>query len=374
MKRRVIAYCVVFFILQLLKALLLNDYGKDYGKSRIEISLGESSALSYNEVDLREEYIAYCPTLISRIQNVGDVGGKAISIIGTNDAYRQLENMQMVDGAFFGNEAVNEKRNVAVISDELSYALFRSNKGVYNTINLQGKEYLIVGVYKKYNRIRDFVVDDGYEKVFVPLTSSLMKDKKIEGVCIDGTYLEEMPKEQDLQKMQLGGGLKSEQSKWFKEYTTIGQIPMIVVWLFVTIIGLKVVYKDAIGCFGIIKQENRRKEKCKYILHRVGKSILVLGAIGLLFKLTFDKVYINPSKLPEENIFDFVFYWKALKEEWIRHNQFRRLDLTCFEQATYLLKLMLHSINIVQYIVLVKIEKTRYNEHRCENKQKKIAN
>ena len=132
MKRRVIAYCVVFFILQLLKALLLNDYGKDYGKSRIEISLGESSALSYNEVDLREEYIAYCPTLISRIQNAGSVGGKAISIIGTNDAYRQLENMQMVDGAFFGSEAVNEKRNVAVISDELSYALFRSNKAACN--------------------------------------------------------------------------------------------------------------------------------------------------------------------------------------------------------------------------------------------------
>lgn len=374
MKRRVIAYCVVFFILQLLKALLLNDYGKDYGKSRIEISLGESSALSYNEVDLREEYIAYCPTLISRIQNAGDVGGKAIQIIGTNDAYRQLENMQMVDGAFFGSEAVNEKRNVAVISDELSYALFRSNKAACNTINLQGKEYLIVGVYKKYNRLRDFIVDDGYEKVFVPFTSSLVKDKKIEGVCIDGTYLEEMPKEQDLQKMQLGGGLKSEQSKWFKEYTTIGQLPMMILWLFVTIIGLKTLYKDGARCFGIIKQGNRRKEKYKYILRGLGKGILVLGAIGLLFKLTFDKVYINPSKLPEENIFDFVFYWKALKAEWIRHNQFRRLDLTSFEQAAYLLKLMLHSINIVQYMVLVKIEKTRYNEQRYENKQKKIAN
>ena len=198
-----------------------------------------------------------------------------------------------------------------------------------------------------------------------------MKDKKIEGVCIDGTYLEEMPKEQDLQKMQLGGGLKSEQSKWFKEYTTIGQLPMMILWLFVTIIGLKTLYKDGARCFGIIKQGNRRKEKYKYILRGLGKGILVLGAIGLLFKLTFDKVYINPSKLPEENIFDFVFYWKALKAEWIRHNQFRRLDLTSFEQAAYLLKLMLHSINIVQYMVLVKIEKTRYNEQRYENKQKR---
>lgn len=369
MKRRVIAYCVVFFILQLLKALLLNDYGKDYGKSRIEISLGESSALSYNEVNLREEYIAYCPTLISRIQNAGDVGGKAIQIIGTNDAYSQLENLQMVDGAFFGSEAVNEKRNVAVISDELSYALFRSNKAACNTINLQGKEYLIVGVYKKYNRIRDFIVDHGYEKVFVPLTSSLMKDKKIEGVCIDGTYLEEMPKEQDLQKMQLSSGLKNEQSKWFKEYTSVGQIPMIVLWILVTIIGLKYLYKESIACLGTIKLQNRRKEKYKYILLTIGKSLLVLGIIWVIFKLTFGKIYINASKLPEENIFDFVFYWKALKEEWIRHNQFISLDLTPFEQATYLLKLMLHSINIVQCVMLVKMGSLRF-----KHKYEKIAN
>lgn len=373
MKRRVIACCVMFFILQLLKALLLSDYAKDYGKSRIEISLGEGSALGYNEVDSSEAYLTYQPTLISRIQNAGEVGGKSIEIIGTNNAYSQLENMQLVDGAFFGNEAVSEKRNVAVISDELSNALFHSNKGVYNTVNLQGKDYLIVGVYKKYSRIRDVILDDGDEKVFVPLTSTLMKDKKIEAVCIDGTYIEEMPKEQDLQKMQLGSGLKSDQSKWFKEYTTIGQIPMMVLWLFVTIIGLKALYKDGIVCFGVIRKGNK-KENYKCMLLILGKSILILVSICLIFKVTFGKVYINASKLPEENIFDFVFYWKALKAEWIRHNQFIKLNLTCFEQAAYLLKLMLHSINIVQYMVLVKVEKIRYCKYKYENKPKKIAN
>ena len=374
MKRRVIVYCVMFFILQLLKALLLSDYANDYGKSRMEISLGEGSALGYNEVDSSEAYLTYHPTLISRIQNAGEVGGKSIQIIGTNDVYRQLENMQLVDGAFFGNEAMNEKRNVAVISDELSNALFHSNKGVYNTVNLQGKDYLIVGVYKKYSRIRDFILDDGYEKVFVPITSTLMKDKKIEAVCIDGTYIEEMPKEQDLQKMQLGTDLKSDQSKWFKEYTTIGQIPMMVLWIAVIVIGLKYIYQEGIACFRRTRQESRRKEKCKYILLTMGKTILVLGFIGLVSKLTFGQVYINASKLPEENIFDFMFYWKALKTEWIRHNQFIKLNLTHFEQATYLLKLILHSINIVQYMVLVKMEKIRYCKYKYENKPKKIAN
>jgi hypothetical protein len=75
----------------------------------------------------------------------------------------------------------------------------------------------------------------------------------------------------------------------------------------------------------------------------------------IAFKICFYKVYIDPTKLPAENIFDICFYLEALKTEWIRHSQFVGNKVSHFERALYSLKLILYSINSVQIIIGVKI-------------------
>lgn len=81
-------------------------------------------------------------------------------------------------------------------------------------------------------------------------------------------------------------------------------------------------------------------------------SLVYLISVLLLYKIAFNGLYIRPEALPQENIFDIAFYWKEMKAEWIRHNQFLREGGSTFEQAHYLLKWSLHLFNMMQYLVL----------------------
>lgn len=355
MKRQVVIYGIVFLLLQLIKSLVIHDYGEDFGKSRIEIALGASSQLTYQYTDSMEEYAYFLPVLEKRITDGIMVGGKKIELVGSNSQYPQLERIKMVDGAFFGEEAVIDGRNVAIISDELSLALYKTNQASHNILSINGSDYEIVGVYKKYCRLRDYIEDDGYDKIYVPLTSTLIKDKNIDYVAIDGTYIEEMPTALEMNKMQLSGQTMNDGATWFKEYMGLGQLPMIILLCLLVYLGIRRVYASCTQNYEILKSSRTRKEQFTAIGVSVAKFLLFVGIVCIIGKITLGQCYINPRKLPEENIFDMAFYWKSIKEEWVRHNQFRALNVSKFEQATYLLKLIIHSINIIQYVCLVKI-------------------
>lgn len=355
MKRQVVIYSIVFLLLQLIKSLVIYDYGEDFGKSRIEIALGASSQLTYQYTDSMEEYAYFLPVLEKRITDGIMVDGKKIELVGSNSQYAQLERIKMVDGAFFGGEAVREGRNVAIISDELSLSLYKTDQGSHNIISINGSEYEIVGVYKKYNRLRDYIEDDGYEKIYIPLTSTLVKDKNIDYVGIDGTYIEEMPTALEMNKMQLSGQTMNDGSTWYKEYMGLGQLPMIVLLCILVYEGIRRVYASGIQNYEVLKSNIPRKEQFIAIGISVAKILLFVGIVSVLGMITLRQSYIDPRKLPEENIFDMAFYWKSIRAEWVRHNQFRRLNVSEFEQAMYLLKLMIHSINIIQYVCLVKL-------------------
>ena len=135
----------------------------------------------------------------------------------------------------------------------------------------------------------------------------------------------------------------------------LGQLPMIILLCLLVYVGIRRVYASCTQNYEILKSSRTRKEQFTAIGVSVAKFLLFVGIVCIIGKITLGQCYINPRKLPEENIFDMAFYWKSIKEEWVRHNQFRALNLSKFEQATYLLKLIIHSINIIQYVCLVKI-------------------
>ena len=91
-----------------------------------------------------------------------------------------------------------------------------------------------------------------------------------------------------------------------------------------------------------------------------GKKLIIAGLIyvigaGLLFKCAFTGMYIKPDALPQENIFDTNFYWKAMQAEWARHNYFLARETAHFEQALYLLKRSLRMMNILQFVLILEM-------------------
>jgi hypothetical protein len=344
MRKKLAIYLMIFIIFQIVKALLILDYKGEYGDSRIETAINKKYQVTYDYMLLTEGYSKLQPIMLSKSEDLEVKGCQSATVIGITSNWVQLEKFRMIDGAFFGEEANKEERDLTVISSQLSIKLFGSGKAVGNTLSIENKYYQIVGVYKKHTRLRDYVLDDGSESIYIPIKSSVARSWNVQSIIIDGKCKEEVPQVNDLQKLEVNkeNSHISDQSKWVKNMQSLSQLPLVIFWL--------------ILCSGILKTTTRMlsdKMQTKWLKFAKGVSYLII--LYIAFKICFYKVYIDPTKLPAENIFDICFYLEALKTEWIRHSQFVGNKVSHFERALYSLKLILYSINSVQIIIGVKI-------------------
>lgn len=355
MRKKLIVYVVIFFILQFIKSILIADYEADYGKSRIEMLVRAPATIEYKKIRNSNRYDEYQPILIKQMQeSIADID-KPVKLVGTTYNYGQLEHLPMVRGAFFTNKAVMEGRNVAVISDKLSMQLFGSTKAVGNILDLNQKAYKVVGVYKKYNRLRDYINDDDYEHIYIPITCEALKEAKVEAAIIDGTFLKQMPDEGILGEMGLNSNLliMNDQSKWVKESKSIGETPFIIFHFVLSLMVGKLLYQ-AIKEYRHCEKIETKKQ---YVMIGAWEiSLLVCGIyLYCAFKMSFSNVYINANRLPKENIFDLQFYWQLLCQDWAKNNLFMISGIAPFRKMLSLLRESLHGINILQYILLAKM-------------------
>lgn len=354
MKKKILICIILFGVLQLIKVLLIQQAASEYCEKRLTCSLRKDSQFTYQSVAFNDIYLEKHPVLINELQDGESDTEKMLTIVGTNEFYDQLEHLRFVDGAFFTAEAVQQNKNVVVISDQLSTALFQSDKGAHNVIHLGGEAYEIVGVYKSYRSFNDYVISDGYERVYVPLTSSAVTACPIKQVIFNGDYLEAMPSKEELSQMGLIGigGIQRDQSDWVKCIKGRSQLPMLFMTLSVIAIGSWGLYRKA--GYGLVLLRKEVDQRRKYVL--IGKMLAKLGGylIGMivLVKIGFTNVYVRSDALPPENIFDLTFYWKMLRGEWQVHNQLLLTPARRFEQVIYLLKEQIKMINVVQLTLL----------------------
>ncbi|MHC1749286.1 MAG: ABC transporter permease [Cellulosilyticaceae bacterium] len=344
MKKRVIVYSVLFIGFQLLKSILLLNYKTDYGVSRIQVVL-DDNALAYETIMNKEVYETYYPirTSYKKGIHIEELSHEGITIIATDFNEQDLEKLQMQEGTFFGKEAGLEGRNLAIISDTMAIKLFGSSKVLGNKIHIQNKVYQISGVYKRYNSLKDYRLDCGQEKIYIPLKSELSKEWNIKEIGIDGTFLETLPDKIDLGKMgiDIDKNIINDQRDWYKKIKSLNQIPLIVV-------TVMLMYKFLKYLPGLMIQDKTTKEK-----------VLKIGGFLIFFmfllKLSVINFGIIPHDLPSKNIFDISFYWKALINEWARHNQFVNSSISPFESALYQLREIVYVLNGIQIIVVFRL-------------------
>ncbi len=134
----------------------------------------------------------------------------------------------------------------------------------------------------------------------------------------------------------------SHREKWFKEQKSLAQLPVILIGFLLLLLTTRVVKET-------VKDHEKTWKKKKLIIG--GMLMLML----ILFKGCMWGIYIDPDKLPSENIFELTFYWKGLIREWSRHNQLGRYPSSQFEGANDLLKCWNYFINFLQVLIGVKI-------------------
>lgn len=331
-------------MLQIIKSVCLADYEGNYGKSRLEVILNENQQITYNQMLFQEGYTKLQPIMYSTKENVQVEGCLQSTVIGTTANKVELERLQMVEGAFFDEQANYEEKNIAVMSDQLAIKLWGSEKAVKNVLKIGNDLYQVVGVYKKYESLRDYRLDDGSEKIYVPLNSSIAKGWGIKEIIINGSNKKELPRIQELATLGIESGqsLINDKTHWMKQMTHLSTLPIVLLWACFNLILIKVL-------MAAIKD---RKQLVRYKLLKVVSGVVISYFI---YKVSFaGKLYIEPSSLPGDNIFDVSFYWKALQQEWITHNQFISNKFSNFEQAYFSLKSLVHSLNLIQIVILVK--------------------
>ncbi len=119
--------------------------------------------------------LAVVPRSIRRKSvNLKDIVVDGCFIVGTNQDYTKTTDLKFKEGRFFTEIESNAARRVCVVGGEIAEKLFPRGDGVNETIKIDGKKYLVVGVNDKQGSFLfgDFNPDN---MIYVPI-EAMFKD------------------------------------------------------------------------------------------------------------------------------------------------------------------------------------------------------
>ncbi len=320
--------CMLLFILaQLLKISGIHFLEKNYGTGRLEIY--PETPIEVKKFCLEEGYKSLMPIGLSSQKCEMHKGQKRVAVVakGTNAYFPMLEPISMQDGAFFGERAASEGRNVVVISDELALLLFGSPFVTGKSCTINDVSYQIVGVYTKYRHLLDTFFDLGEEVVYLPMTSQIGRQAGIEVILLPPTWKEEAIEEKDLLKLGLDGNSSLIYHAEDACERLQAGVEAASCLSALVLIGYCVYY-----AFKLFEEKTLSYKK----------KLILLGSYGLIscvaFVLGVKAFYIPTDVLPPYNIFDLSYYWDSFKKQLVLHHQLLRRQLTYFESLYWMLR------------------------------------
>ncbi|EUJ52638.1 ABC transporter permease [Listeria fleischmannii FSL S10-1203] len=133
----------------------VNEQLGDLGSNLITVY--NNSTSKTNQLDLKDvasyknidgvSHIA--PELDGTANVLTDQGGRAYSVVGTNEQFKQVHNVKLAKGRFLSPIDVDTNQKVAVIGQEVATKIFGFGDPINQTIKLNGFNYRVVGVLEK---------------------------------------------------------------------------------------------------------------------------------------------------------------------------------------------------------------------------------
>lgn len=292
-------------------------FEKNYKEGRLEFYPKEES--TYDELILKDThpeaskvYIAQKTCKIKQKQKEQEV-----KVLAVSKDYSDFEPIRLMKGSLWGEQAQKEGRQVAIISKSLASRLFNTYEVIGESIEINETIYQIIGVYEKEKDMVHTLVDDGEERIYLPITSGLGQSMKVDSIWFQN--------EADTLQMNLGEGTyyKAEDAKRRLEGMTIISMNLLIV---VAIMYLLKICIDT----AFFKQALTHKERGIYIAG-------LFGVVFILFEVGIRHAYIPKEALPPYNIFDISYYWSYFKEQIHIHQKMIKLSVTSFETIYWLL-------------------------------------
>lgn len=349
MRKKIVIAISVFLILQFVKGWCIEAFKNEHGESRIEYLAIEAEGIDYDRLVRSSKAQNLLPIALKQKRvNVLKIDEPTVAI-GVTASYIQLEHLNMIEGSFIVDQAVQEQRNVVVISKQVAIKLFRTTKIIGKTVRCNEQLYKVVGVYEERKHIWEKMCDDGYEVIYIPITDSVFEGAATQQVIINGKY-DHMPSQAALNQLGLNDNTIKEYdySYWEREMQGIYYLPIVFLGIICCILFDKKLWHQAKEK-GVWKQQSD-EFNWKSLLNTVTISLVVIGINIVVIYLSTSHFYMNPSSLPPENIFDISFYWKQLCDRWINQNLYRRESISTYGNLLMTFKKTIHMINLLQYI------------------------
>lgn len=375
MRRKGYVYLILFIILGLGAKYTVNTFIERYGEGRIEIQLQGESKVGYEQIRLNGYYkeLGGIPLIKQDVMIKSDVT-RQVQAMGTEEIFLQADSLILRRGSFFSQQAVDEKRNVVVISDELAQSLFHSYNAVGNRCNINGLPFEVIGIYQKYNSFLDRMIDDTIERIYIPITNKLIEEQFIdEMICLTSMV--------DTNQLRLVG--VDEENSIINNQTNIRQrinnyikIP----WFILGILYISLIIKKLLiinkKYYNLLKKCHQQyyftqlvKTKYKQIGCCCLWNLFYIGEIILIFYMIKFKLYIPAEKLPVENIFDVSFYIQSLWKQIAFNNYIYKLNINNFYAAYQKIKVILMVVTVLQAVCIYRIYEFIYKKAKFENKE-----
>jgi hypothetical protein len=160
--------------------LYLAQHGARVLPKGVEISGEEDILLDGTQIKALEDSERYSFAMedlleVESVLTEGDFDGKEfpdrrINVEGwyTDSRYAQTCQLSMVDGTYFSVNPIGEFSQSVVISDELARKLFFRENVSGERLQIDGKSYVICGVYKKDRNLPSRLSEGRFDRVYLP--------------------------------------------------------------------------------------------------------------------------------------------------------------------------------------------------------------
>lgn len=263
-------------------------------------------------------------TVVSNKYGLTETGIKAVL---TDIDYSFFYQKEMINGIFPDVQAFEKAEAYAVISDRLAFRLFKTTDVVENEINLLGRRFKIISVYRSNSSVVWDLCGDGFDRIYIPYNSidngpetavNVLAVLKSESQSSFGTPVKTGTKLDS----RLGTYRVVDHSELNHLVQQYNNLMAFILGAVAIILTLKFIYgysKNAIKHLKMKADSYYIPEMLKAEWKRVvlNITVLVFCCFGMyaIISLTRFKLYVPDRFIPEDNLFDLSFYFQRLLKD-----------------------------------------------------------
>ena len=288
----------------------------EYDRSRLSSSITFSTYEKLTSKSYKEDLSVYAEL------NPGDNGeiGEVKPVL-VNENYFKVYGIH-VGGSGITEQHIQNRVPAIVISDKVAMKLSLDGNVIGQQINLYGKDFTIVGIYKKPDGFLSEISSDIYDRVYIPYTCyDNYADISIDALAaIKGTYSEKALPLLGLTETDTNFYIENDLAT---KHDIIANFPNLLIFIFTLILSVTIIrilnriIRQAYKKLHEDYQNNNLSVVLRYnwlyILSRILITVLLIAIPITLLVLFQPKLTLPMSFIPDDNIFDISYYLEAFK-------------------------------------------------------------